>query len=509
MGDPGELLATSDPFGTAAATQERSKLRRQFRRRDIVLFLLCTLIGVDVYGTIAAGGAQAVVWMTVLAVFFFVPFGLLVAEVGSAFPHEGGQYVWVKLAFGKRVAAVNTVVYWLSNPLWLGGLLTILAIATFEIFVTTLSQPAKYIFAVLFIWAAIASTILSLRVGKWVPIVGAYARILLMGLFSVATVLYAAQNGFDLPSPAEFTPTWAGFIGILPILFFAFIGFEIPSAAGDEMNDPVRDVPVAIGRAAAGVLVLYAIPVLMIVGVLGGTPESGLDGFIGAVRRVMTAFGGDIAPDGTVTLSGMGTAMSWLSGALIIFVLLTSGTVWMMGADRSQAVAGFDGAAPRWLGHISDRFGTPVAVNLLSGVMATVTMVLAFWVTGGSSQKYFDAVLGVVLLFTILSYLVIFPAVLRLRTTEPDTPRPFMVPGGRWGILMCTTLTTGFTIFAAVVSLFPGLLSGGHLLDDSAVPEGFTRVEYQLVIGVPIILALLTGLAFYAVGQRYREPTDA
>ena len=493
------------PFHTDAAVEERGKLRRQFRRLDIFFFLLCTLVGIDVYGTIASSGGEAVVWVAVLALLFFVPFALLVAELGSSFPQEGGQYVWVKLAFGQRTAAVNTVVYWLSNPIWLGGLLTIISLATFESFFTPLSSVGGYVFGALFVWAAIASTVLNLRVGKWVPIVGAFARVALMGLFSVSAVVYAAQNGLDLPPAGDFVPTWAGFVGIVPILFFAFIGFEIPNAAGDEMEDPVHDVPAAIARAVGGVLVMYIVPVLLIFIVLGGTPESGLDGFIGAARQVLTVYGGSVSPEGVVTLTGLGSVLAWFVGASIILILLSSGTVWMMGADRSQAVAGFDGSAPRAFGRISARFGTPVTVNLASGVIATLTMVLAFVVADGSNQRYFDVVLGVILLFTILSYLVIFPAAWRLRTVQPDTPRPFRVPGGTAGLRTCVLLTTGFTVFAALAALFPGLLSGGQLLDDTALPEGFSRWEYQLIICVPILFAVLLGLAFYRLGRRTRE----
>ena len=54
--------------------------------------------------------------MIFLAVFFFVPYALLTAELGAAFTDEGGQYIWTKLAWGRLVAAVNSVFYWLSNP---------------------------------------------------------------------------------------------------------------------------------------------------------------------------------------------------------------------------------------------------------------------------------------------------------------------------------------------------------------------------------------------------------
>ena len=46
-------------------------------------------------------GPQGFTWLAFLALFFFVPYALLIAELGSTFTDEGGCYVWTKLAFGR------------------------------------------------------------------------------------------------------------------------------------------------------------------------------------------------------------------------------------------------------------------------------------------------------------------------------------------------------------------------------------------------------------------------
>ena len=104
-----------------------------------------------------------------------------------------------------------------------------------------------------------------------------------------------------------------------------------------------------------------------------------------------------------------------ITAAVFILVLLSSGTTWLMGSDRSQAVAGYDGGGPRVLGTFSAKYGTPIVVNFLSGTVSTIVMVLAFQLSGGDAEKYFNAVLNVVLLFTTVSYLAIFPALIKLR----------------------------------------------------------------------------------------------
>src|SRR5215813_2651104 len=114
---PGDLVDVT----TADALQEKKKLRKHFARFDILFFLICTLVGLDTLGAVASNGAQAFTWLIFLAVLFFIPYALLTAELGSTFTEEGGAYIWVKLAFGRMVGAVAAILYWLSNPIWLGG----------------------------------------------------------------------------------------------------------------------------------------------------------------------------------------------------------------------------------------------------------------------------------------------------------------------------------------------------------------------------------------------------
>ncbi len=124
---------------TEAALEEKSKLRRHFGRFDILFFLICTIVGLDTLGAVASNGAEGFTWLIFLSVFFFIPYALLTAELGAAFPEEGGCYEWMKLAFGRFTAGVNSVIYWLSNPIWLGGVLAITALTTFSTFFTDIS----------------------------------------------------------------------------------------------------------------------------------------------------------------------------------------------------------------------------------------------------------------------------------------------------------------------------------------------------------------------------------
>jgi amino acid transporter len=162
---------------TVAATVERQKLQRHFGRFDILFFLICTIVGVDTIANVAQGGGQAFTWMMVFAVVFFVPQALLFAELGSAFPQEGGPYYWTRLAFGHLAGAVNNFLYWITNPVWIGGSLTISCIAAVQVFFNhgaNVSTPVWFIIALTFVWLSILAAILSFSKAKWLPTAGAF-----------------------------------------------------------------------------------------------------------------------------------------------------------------------------------------------------------------------------------------------------------------------------------------------------------------------------------------------
>src|ERR1700755_2208108 len=216
---------------TAAALEEKKKLKKHFGRFDMLFFLICTLVGLDTLGSCANQGAQGFTWLAFLALVFFVPYALLTAELGSTFPEEGGSYIWVKLAFGRFVGAIQSILYWLSNPIWLGGSLTIVAVTTFNDFLFNLGGVGKYIFALAFIWIAVGAAILSFGVGKWIPTIGAFVRIGVLGFFTLTVIIYAISNGVHGVGGGDFKPTWAIFIAAVPVLFFNYVGFELPNAA--------------------------------------------------------------------------------------------------------------------------------------------------------------------------------------------------------------------------------------------------------------------------------------
>ena len=464
--------------------------------------MLAAIIVLDTLGAVSSYGAQSFTWLIVMIIFFLVPYGLLTAELGTAFPEEGGPYVWVKLAFGRMAAAVVSVMYWVDNPIWLAGTLAITAMATFSTFFVNLSLTWEYIFGLLFVWAGIGSVIMALKFGKWVASIGAIVRVALMAFFTLTVLIYAGEHGVHGFGGGAFKPTWVIFLAAAPILIFNLEGFELPSAASEELVNPKKDVPFAVLRSGIATVLFYGLPILAILLVLPPSQLSNVSGFVDAVQTVFIVYGGHLTSSGAV-LTGAGKVLGDIVAVGVIFGLLSSAVVWLIGSDRTQAVAGYDGAAPRALGYFSKRLGTPIAVNLLSGVVSTIVLVLALTLTSGNAAKYFTVTLGLVISMVTITYVLIFPAVIKLRYSYPNVERPYRIPGGTAGLWIVGILTTAWAAFTTIAIIYPGI---GTAHPDDSLPSGFSgeRMQYELSQIIPLVVMILIGLLFYALGRPTR-----
>lgn len=491
MADP--MPGTTD---TALLEGEKQKLHKSLSRLDMIGFTVCAFVGLDTLGLVAGAGPQGFTWLIVLAALFVLPYALVMSEAGSAFTQEGGPYEWVKQAFGRSHAAVAALLYWVTNPFWVGGSLAFIATDAWSAHVFGIPQGSAwdYLFKLVFIWVSIGVAIASLQKGKWIPNVGAFLRVVVLGGFTLTLVVYAVKHGVHGFPAGDLTPTTAVFLGLVPVLLFNYVGFELQNGAAEEMQDPQKDVPRSVVRSAALGVTLYAIPVFGIMLVLPPEAITGVSGFMDAVATTFSVYGG--AADvllGIVTLCFVGT-------------LLTSGAVWMIGSDRIQAVAAADGAFFPFFAKFHDTLGTPVRVNVLSGVVSSAFMVAALAIFQGNAA--FEVVLTIAITTTLISYLWIFPAILRLRTTRADVPRPYRVPGGAWGMRVAVGLITFWVALGSWVALFPGTLEHLVGLDyDFMDAWGVSFAKFELLTFGTLAFVLLLAVLGYAAGRGVREQT--
>jgi amino acid transporter len=334
----------------AALVEEKEKLQKGLKYVDMIFFTAAALIGLDTLGAFSANGGQALTWLLISAVTFLLPYGLLTAELGSTFTNEGGVYEWCRLAGGRFYAALTSMLYWVSNPLWIAGTLAVGSIAAIKTFWfgstnyqfggTKLTDSlVEIVLALLFVWGTTWCAIMSLRQGKWLPVLGSYVKLTLLAVFILLGVVFFASGhaGGSRVTLTDFIPSDWGLIAtaILPVLIFQWVGFEVQNGAGEEMHDPQKDVPRSLIRAGLISVVAYT---LFLVVILIALPKSQLTG-VGSFLNAYQAVAGVLPP--TLAL-----ILGWLVAVGLVVAYASSGGTWLMGADRTYAISALDHTAP-------------------------------------------------------------------------------------------------------------------------------------------------------------------
>ncbi|HYW28995.1 MAG TPA: APC family permease [Gaiellales bacterium] len=473
------------------AVQEKQHLQKSLRRFDMLFFTICALIGLDTLGQVSGFGAQTFAWVVILAAVFVLPYALLMAELGTAFPQEGGPYEWMKLSWGRFWAGLGSVLYWVTNPLWVGGSLAFIATDAWSSNIHPIGSGftlGNILFKGVFIWISITVAIISLRRGKWIPNIGAIVRVGVLAFFSLTVLIYGIEHGVHGFAAGDFVPNdLLVFLGLVPLLLFNYVGFELQNGAAEEMQDPQRDVPVTVIQSGIVTVLAYSIPIFGILAVLPTSQITGIVGFLDAVHTTFSVYGG--AQNFMTDLMALG----------FIFALITSGSVWMMGSDRILAVASYDGAFPGYFGRFHPKLGTPVRVNVMSGIASTIFMLAAVKLlsSSASAANTFTVVLYLATSTTLLSYLLIFPAGIKLRMSHPHVHRVYRLGSSGNGLMwLCATVTTAWMVLGSWVAIFPGILEEitGHsysMMDSYGVSrlrfEVFTLGTLGIIVAISVI----------------------
>ena len=492
----------------AFAKAETRTMRRGLIVRDLVLYGIAGSLGLDTLGAASSYGGQALFWILLVGLTFFVPYQLLMAELGSSFPRAGGVYEWGKISGGRFYAALAALLYWIANPLWIGGTMFVTFISAIKIL--WFGNPAllfgdgktsdaliTIVIAGLFIWGIIGVALTPISISKWFSNLGAIAKLVLIGLFVVLALVFflaghatGAHLGVQDLLPAG---SWGLIVSsIIPVMVFKWQGFEVQVNVGDEVSNPQRDVPRSL-LATGGVAALaYIIPILVTIFALSKNQIASSTGLQQALSNVTVVLPGPIAD-----------LIKWLLVPLLIIALGASGATWIVSATRAYAVAARDYAAPHWLARFNPTTNAPRAAILTSGIIASAAMILAVVInrfSSGTLQSLFILVLGFTVSVNTLAYLFIFPDLLLLRYKQPDARRPYRVPGGLPGAWIVTILSMFFTIIVSYFLLFP--------TSDVIQSAGVSRLTYEatqlITLGVIVLLAVI----FYLWGRREREQDE-
>ena len=364
-----------------------------------------------------AGYGGAILLLLVTPLIWSLPTALMIGELSSAIPAEGGYYVWVRRAAGP---------FWGFQEAWLSLAASIFDMAIYPtLFVAYVSRLfpgldggwhgiaiGAAVIAVCVIW--------NLGGGKAVGDSALAMLFIMLGPFVLLTIiaLLHTKNGVAVPTVAA-QPF--GFIAGLMVCMWNYMGFDNASNVGGEVENPQRVYPLAMILTIVLIAVGYIIP-------------------IGAMSR--TGIPTQVWTTGSWATLGGQVAGRWLEIAIIaggmIAALATFNSL-LMSYSRLPMAMAEDGLLPRVFALTTKNTHAPW--------IAIVTCAI-LW--GACLGLGFERLVTLDIVLWGASMVLEFLALVLLRIREPELRRPFRVPGG---VLACALLGVAPTALIVIAGL--------------------------------------------------------
>ena len=429
---------------TQPASETPKGFKKVLRSLDMTLFTVCAILVMDTLAPSAAIGASSISWWVITLVLFFIPYGLITAELGTTYPEQGGLYIWIKNAFGEKWAARTTWLYWINVALWMPSVYILFAGMFSQLFFPEMGLWMQIGIGIVMTWITVWIGSMTLETGKWIPNIGAIFKALIMVVIGVGAFFYAKAHGVanDLSFKA-ILPEWGAGLAFLPVIVYNFMGFELMSGASGEMKNPGKDIPRAIIASGALIAVFY---ILGTVGILMALPLDQLGLVSGIVDTLKILLGGTPVGNAVVVVLGIAALYSFLANMV----------TWTIGANRTAAEAAKEHELPEIFGREHPVKKTPTGAFILTGIVSTVVIILYGFMAGNAEDLFWTLFAFSSMIF-LMPYLALFPAFLKLRHDDPNAVRPYRVPGGKPAAIILAVICELFIIQAVVLFVWvPG-----------------------------------------------------
>jgi amino acid transporter len=374
----------------------------------------------------AVGPGLAVLLLVLTPLLYSIPEALIIGELASMLPAEGGYYQWVKRAFGRSWGFANG---WLS---WMYSLIDM------AIYPVLFLQYLRFLTGDLSRWHAWALALVLIWGATWLNLRGTRTVGLASGWFAAAVLLpFVLLAGFSLahwiaagPSAAfraaPFHAPGGSFLGVLGIgisqSIWNYSGWDNASTVGGEIEESGRTYPRALLRAlplVAGVYVLAIVPALAV--------------------TVWTTWG-----DGAWPAIASAVAGRWLAAWIAVAGMVSAFALFnalLLVYSRIPLVLSQDGLLPGAFAATDER-GTPRRAVLLSAVIYSGFALLSFGGLIAADVLLYSAALALE-----------FAALIRLRVRASELRGSFRVGVGVPALVALALLPILFIVTAVALEV--------------------------------------------------------
>jgi amino acid transporter len=401
-------------------------------------------------------GNSQYIWWLILILAFLLPYGLISAELSTAYPDEGGLYDWIRRAYGKKWGTRASWFYWINFPVWIGSLAILFpTVINFLLDPSGDTQPLGVIPQILvgLAFIAIVTVVSFFRVSdsKWILNLGAVLKVLLAISLFVLGIMTFMKNGTTAtemtlesfsPFP-ELSPLGivAG-LGATTIILFNFMGFEVISSFSEDMENPKKQMPTAIIAGGISIAVIYIISSF---GIGVAIPPDKVTADLGMIDAINYMVGKDAF---------------WLvvvAGILFLVTLFGNMISWSYGVNYVAMYGAQNNDMPKVFAAKSEKRDMPVGAPIVNAIVAAIIVIVGCVLPAINKEadSLFWAFFQLSIITLLISYIPMFPAWLKLRRINPDIERPYKVPGGAFLNKLFAFVPATILCITIVLCLFP------------------------------------------------------
>ncbi|CAM3024130.1 amino acid permease [Paenibacillus sediminis] len=439
-----------------------------------------TILGLKNIPFAATVGPSAIVFWIVAAFLFFIPISLIVAELSTTYPEQGGISAWVNRAFGKKASFLTTWFYWVANftyyPSLLLGITINIAYAINQQqlihntwLTTIISLTIFWVFTLL----TLRGTQMSEKLAAIGTPLGVIAPVILIFGFGLASILSGHHSATEF-TVRTITPNNLSLdtVMFLSTLMFAFAGVEMLGTIAGDVKNPQKTFPKAIWYSSVIIGLVYIIGTIAFQFVINIKPDQTATALYLFADQVTKQFN---LPFHLSQILAICFVVSTL-GALSFLILNPN----VMFYESGKTVL------PKVLTK-TNKANMPANLILLQAVGISIILLLSGFVP--TISKALNMLILMATLAFFIPYIFLICAYIKLRLTDHAAVRPFKIKNNK------------LAYFVSGI----GLLSVIGTIVLTLIPAPDTTIsQYAPLVVGPIIFAIL-GFWFYRIGTKEKR----
>ena len=415
--------------------------KKKFRMIDAILTVICVVFVAEAAAPAAAIGNQQFFWWIFLILTFLLPYGLIVCELGTTYADdEGGIADWVRRSFGDAWGSRVSWYYWINFPLWMASLAFLFPETIALLTGVELGLLPSLAIELAFVWIVVSMSFSKVSDSGWILNLSAILKVSIAVLVGGLGVYYAVTNGFasDM-SPATFLPsTDASSLTYLSIILFNFMGFEAIAVFANDMENPKKQIPTAI---IAGGIAIAAIYLFSSFGIGAAIPASEVSLDSGIM-------------DAVAIMAGNGSLLFIIIGVVFLITLFGNMISWSFGVNYVAAHAADKKNMPSVFARLNKK-GVPTGAAIVNGVIASALVLVSPVMSAIGLDGFFWIFFSMNIVFLLICYMPMFPAFLKLRSSDPNANRIFRVPGGKAVATVACWVPVVLLILSMIATIVP------------------------------------------------------